>query len=401
MSLIIGLTNGFDFGANKYFKLLNKITHGYKIRVNNKNSSEIQYAIFFKGFNSLETTNLMFYFIQEYPFIKVLNMDFDYGKYLESNLVDTRFKIKITQILAHINSKYWHFNLPDFDNDLFEEGNTDIIDSYLNDGIVELVNFIKVNQDSLSDVINSLNLPLLLFLNNYSNDFTFNHTTSCSNDDPFFKINSQTFLKSNYKNVKLTINFYKYFFYLNKKILKKNIYNVQFCSTKHTDLLKIKDFFLINKLYNQFRNYDGEINIKQMINTRKWLFKQQNYLLQQFWKSLEMEYPYKSQENFSIKDPFKFQQNDIINLKFLTIKSASDIYFRPKNVILPIFGVMSSPSGQENDNLPMNKMEVYQTKRLLKFLMTGTHGEIYIYSHFNKISQVLKEHWQCGIHDEL
>ena len=407
MSLKANLTSAIDFGVNKYVKLINKVTHGYNIKMNSKRSSEIQYAIFYKGFNSLETTNLMLYVIQQYPFIKVLNIDFEYEKYLKSKSVDNHFKSKIEHILTQINSKYWHFHLPDFDNDLFEKGNIEIIDSYLNDATVELINFIKVSQDSLADCLKPTNLSILLFVNNYPQDLTFHNNNIYSDDDFFFKINTQTFLKSNYKNVKMTINFYKYFLYLNKKILKKNIYNIQFCATKHKGLTKIDDLNLINKLYNQIRNYEGEETIRKNVQTKEWLFKQQNSLLQQFWKSLEMEYPYKSHENFSIKDPYKTSQKDIINVKFLTVKTVNNIYYMTDSTMITVpfgpgrFGVINIPIEPEKDEVPMHKMEITQTKNIFTFLMAGSYGEIYIYNIYDKFTRVLKEHWRRDIHGEL
>lgn len=407
MSLKTNFINAFDFGVNKYVKLINKVTHGYNIKVFNQKNSDIQYAVFFKGFNSLETTNLMLYLIENFPLIKVLNIDFNYDKYLKSEYVDSHFKTKIDSIMSQINCKYWHFALPDFESDLFEQGNADIIDSYLNNEIVELINFIKEGQESLSSCINSSNLPLLLILNNYAKDLTFNSDSFYTNDDPFFKINAQTFLKSNYKNVKMTINFYKYFLYLNKKILKKDVYNIQFCSTRNKNSIALDDINIVNKVYNQFRNYAKEQKVNDMLKSREWLFDQQSALLQQFWKSLEMEYPYKGQENFSIKDPYKMHKREKINLKFLTIKTVSSIYYMIDKTMITVpfgpgrFGDVNIPIEPERDDVVMHRMETYQTKHILKFLMAGTYGEIYIYNQYDKISSMLKEYWKRGIHDRL
>lgn len=407
MSLKSNFINAFDFGVNKYIKLINKVTHGCNIKVVNQKNSDIQYAVFFKGFNSLETTNLMLYLIENFSLIKVLNIDFNYKKYLKSEFVDSHFKTKIDSIMSKVNCKYWHFTLPDFESDLFEQGNADIIDSYLNNEIVELINFIKMGQETLSNCINSLNLPLLLIMNNYAKDLTFNSDSFYTNDDPFFKINAQTFLKSNYKNVKMTINFYKYFLYLNKKILKKDIYNIQFCSTRNKNMISIDDINIVNKVYNQFRDYGEEQKIKDVIKNREWLFDQQSALLQQFWKSLEMEYPYKSHENFSIQDPYKVNKKEKINLKFITIKTVSSIYYMTDKTMVTVpfgpgrLGVVNIPIEQERDDVVMHKMEIHQTKHILKFLMAGTYGEIYIYNQYSKISSMLKEYWKRGIHDRL
>ncbi|SGZ40262.1 uncharacterized protein HGUI_02462 [Hanseniaspora guilliermondii] len=407
MSLKINVIRTFDFGVNKYLKFINKVTHGYNIKAISKKSSDIQYAIFFKGFNSLETTNLMLYLIENVPLIKVLNIDFNYEKYLKSKFVDSHYKTKISSILKQINCKYWQFNLPDFESDLFEQGNVAIIDSYLNNEIVELINFIKEGQESLSSCINSTKLPLLLIMNNYAKDLTFNSNSFYTNDDPFFKINAQTFLKSNYKNVKMTINFYKYFLYLNKKILKKDIYNIQFCSTKNKISIKMDDINIVNKVYNQFRNYGKEQNIKNVIKEREWLFDQQSALLQQFWKSLEMEYPYKGQESFSIQNPYKVDKQNLINHKFLTVKTVSSIYYMTDKTMITVpfgpgkFGVVNIPIEKEHDGVAMHRMESYQTKNILNFLMAGTYGEIYIFNQYDKITRLLKEYWKRGIHDPL
>lgn len=407
MSLKDNFINAFDFGVNKYFKLINKVTHGYTIKVVNQKNSHIQYAVFFKGFNSLETTNLMLYLIENYSLIKVLNIDFNYEKYLKSEFVDSHFKTKIDAIMSQVNCKYWHFTLPDFKSDLFEQGNADIIDSYLNNEIVELINFIKESQESLLSCITSSNLPMLLIMNNYAKDLTFNSESFYTNDDPFFKINAQTFLKSNYKNVKMTINFYKYFLYLNKKILKKDIYNIQFCSTRNKNTITPDDINIVNKVYNQFRDYAKEQKVKDVIKNREWLFDQQCALLQQFWKSLEIEYPYKAHENFTILDPYKVNKREVINLKFLTIKTVSSIYYMIDKTMMTVpfgpgrFGVLNIPIEQECDDVVMHKMETYQTKNILNFLKAGAYGEIYVSNQYDKIGGMLKEYWKRGIHDRL
>lgn len=65
------------------------------------------------------------------------------------------------------------------------------------------------------------------------------------------------------------------------------------------------------------------------------------------------------------------------------------------------FGDVNIPIEPERDDVVMHRMETYQTKHILKFLMAGTYGEIYIYNQYDKISSMLKEYWKRGIHDRL
>ncbi|OBA26825.1 hypothetical protein HANVADRAFT_2466 [Hanseniaspora valbyensis NRRL Y-1626] len=376
---------------SKYVKIVDKMSGGHNIKLNGSHDSTTQYIVFLKGLNSYESMNLILGLIESRPFCKILNIDHDYNTYIQ-NKNDEKYNAKFQEILQNLNKRYWHFNLPDFNNNLISEGKKEILDDYSNNTVVELVNFIKLSKETSSKEIYKETTPILFILDNFPQDLTENSNKHNGNDNKILKINSTEFIKSNYKNISLIIKILKYFLYLNNKILKLDLYLIQLGTIDNLRSISINPFNFLVKGWKSFKNQEQQIKINAKIDSRKWLYEQQSASLQQFWESLLLE---NSLENNKIKT------------NFLSVRMAPTIYTVEDRVTIPmrsgngVLITMTIPVPPPDPSIPMNYVEKRITQRIIKRLSIGIHGEQFEYGFYDKIDRVMSKYWRQTIHDSL
>ncbi|XBW35097.1 hypothetical protein QEN19_000659 [Hanseniaspora menglaensis] len=335
--------------VQNYVNIVNKMTGEHLIRLNSSSDSTCQFIIFVKGLNSCQSIDLILELIKKRPFIKILNLDFNYNDYLQ-NQNDQIYKEKIIKVLLFLNKRYWHFDLPNLDNNLIEQNKKSILSNYLKNSILDLVTFIKTVKESNPKEIIKNNTLLLFILVNFPKDESITIDTQFLNEKNILKINSKSFIESNYKNITMTIEVIKYFLYLNNKILKMNLYMIQLSQLDNEYLINFKKLFPFIWLHKNFQT--------NRLISKNWVFNCQALSLQQFWESLLLEH---------------------VNNKTLP--------YSTKFLKINIF------TGAKNKRLLSNK--------IINTLNFGINGEKIEHSSHNPLNKVITKHWKHSIYELL
>lgn len=376
-----------------YVKVVNKLTGGYNIVLNNENIGTNQFIVFVEGLNSKESINLILELITTRPFCKILNIDHDYNIYMQ-NVGNKLYYTKIQMILATLNTSYWHFNLPDFNNDLIKNNKSEILDEYLNSSVVELVNFIKISKESCSKEINKATTPLLLIHSNFPQDST-EIKQNFSNCNNFLKISSSEFIISNFKNVKLIIKLIKYFLYLNNKILRLDLYLIQLGTIASSTSKNKTSSNLKHNLKKFSKHRESQEVATAYIPNKLWLYEEQAACLQQFWEALLLEFSTEYSRktlNYSIK--------------FLKLTIAAGFYEKERLLMLSE-GMQRALSSSDtaldgyDSRLSVSKSEKKVSQSILKKLSIGLKDEAIVFGSGSKFKYICSRQWITGIYDEL
>lgn len=383
----------FDKIVAKYVKIVNKLTGGYSILLNNENIVTNQFIVFVKGLNSKKSINLILELITTRPFGKILNIDHDYNIYMQ-NVADEVYYTKMQLILATLNTRYWHFNLPDFNNDLIKNKKASILNEYLNNSVVELVNFIKISKESCSTEMCKATTSLLLIHSNFPQDMT-EIKENASNCNNFLSISPSEFINSNFKNVKLIIKLIKYFLYLNNNILKLDLYLIQL-GVAEFSASKKKNYLSWRLALGSLLNFQEQHAVSTAyIPNRLWLYEDQSACLQQFWESLLLE--------FSTEDTRK---NLNYSIKFLKISIADNRYEKEHISVFSenkpkALTTSNAAIGPNCSNRPLTEREKKVSQSILRVLSLGLRGELIVFGFSCKFKPIYSRHWNMSIYDEL